>query len=92
MSPLGVPDQDGKTVGSFLTKTAYSSPANAVSALHLEDYNNLGTLVQRVTDTQDTYVLEGGVAGSPVGAYQAFTIDQGAFNYGPRVPTGSNPP
>jgi YD repeat-containing protein len=85
-------DEAGNAVGSFLTKTAYPTPSQAVGALNLEDFNNGATLVQQVTATQDTYVLEGGVAGSDSNAYQAIAVDQSAFTYGPRVPTGSNPP
>jgi hypothetical protein len=85
-------DQTGNTAGYFLTKTAYDSPGQAVSALNLGPYNNGATLVQQVTATQNTYVLEGGVEGGASDAYQAIAVDQSAFTYGPRVTTGSNPP
>src|SRR5262245_266987 len=61
--------ENGK--GSFLAKEAYSSPEEAVKALHLEDYGNPATFRQAVTATQPTTVLEGGVrGGQPPGAPQ----------------------
>jgi hypothetical protein len=78
--------------GSFLTKGVYSTGSEAVQALDLAPkFGNDGSLVQSVTATQDTYVLEGGVANGAPGAYQAIAVDRNAFTYGPRVPTGTQP-
>ncbi|HEY6330934.1 MAG TPA: hypothetical protein VI756_16500 [Blastocatellia bacterium] len=73
--------------GSFLTTQNFSSPDEAVNALHLQDYGNPATYQQTVTATEPTTVLEGGVrGGDPPGSPQTLVTDRSAFNYSTGAP------
>jgi len=68
--------------GSFLTETKYDSPKEAIEGLHLEPYGNTAKSVQKVTATDDTFVLQGGVKnGNPPGAIQSVITDRSKFMF-----------
>ncbi len=65
--------------GSFLTTTRFSSPSAAVEGLYLAPYGNTAQYVQKVTTTQRTMVLQGGVANGGAGVNQTLMINREAF-------------
>ncbi|MEI7038076.1 hypothetical protein [Fulvimonas yonginensis] len=68
--------------GSFLTKTQFANPADAVEGLYLGPYGNGATLMQPVTSTGRSIVLEGGVANGAPGVQQTVIVNRGAFQIG----------
>lgn len=69
--------------GSFLTKTQFSTPGEAVRGLYLlPEFSNSATLVQEVNSTGRSVVLEGAVKNGGVGVRQTFVIDRNKFYFG----------
>ncbi|WP_088281956.1 DUF6861 domain-containing protein [Ideonella sp. A 288] len=78
---------DPSSKGSFLTNKAFGSPKEAAEALYLGPYGNQASLVQQVTATKATTVLEGAIAnGVPPGTVQTLMVDRTAFSIGTGVP------
>lgn len=72
--------------GSFLTKSIFSNPAEAVGALRLGPYGNPATYRQPVVSSGRSIVLEGVIKdGVPPGTRQTLIIDQDAFKFGAGV-------
>jgi len=74
-----------QSTGSFLTKTQFANPAAAVDGLYLGPYGNGATLVQSVSSTGRSIVLEGGVANGGAGIRQTLVVNRGAFQFGTGV-------
>lgn len=68
--------------GSFLTTTQFASPSEAVEGLYLGPYGNNASLVQPITASGRSIVLEGGIQNGGVGVRQTLIIDRGAFQFG----------
>lgn len=72
----------GDSKGSFLTKSEFDSPQDAVAGLHLGPYGNSAGLVQDVTASKSSIVLEGQVKNGGQGVSQSLVTDRGAFTFG----------
>ncbi len=72
--------------GSFLTKSLFSSPGEAITALALGVTGNAGTFRQTVTALQCTIVLEGAIAGGGPGEIQTLAPNRDAFAYSLGLP------
>jgi len=73
--------------GSFLTKSIFETPDQAVDALFLKPFGNPATFRQSVVSTQRSIVLEGLIKnGAPPGTTQSVIINRGAFEFGTGVP------
>ena len=68
--------------GSFLTKTIFPDPAAAVNGLYLGPYGNNASLMQPVTATGRSIILEGGIANGTPGVQQSLIVNRGAFQFG----------
>ncbi|MGY1490797.1 hypothetical protein ACW4YW_15430, partial [Methylobacillus pratensis] len=69
--------------GNFLTKAQFSTPDEAVKGLYLlPEFNNNATLVQRVSSTSRSIVLEGAVKNGGNGIKQTLIIDLDKFYFG----------
>jgi len=69
--------------GSFLTKTQFATPDEAVRGLYLlPEFNNNATLVQGVSSTGRSIVLEGAVKNGGPGIRQTLVIDRDKFYFG----------
>ena len=68
--------------GSFLTNTQFASPLEAVQGLYLGPYGNNASLVQSVTASGRSIVLEGGILNGGAGVRQSLIIDRKAFQFG----------
>lgn len=68
--------------GSFLTNTMFSNPASAVDGLYLAPYGNGASLLQPVSASGRSIILEGGIANGGRGVTQSLIIDRGAFTFG----------
>ncbi len=66
--------------GSFLTKTSFSSPQEAVGSLNIQDYGNPATYVQEVTASGRSIVFEGNIKGGQ--AKQSIIINRSKFQFG----------
>ena len=74
-----------KSTGSFVTKTPFANPAAAIDGLYLGPYGNGASLMQLVTSTARSIVLEGGVANGGAGVRQSVIVNRGAFQFGTGV-------
>ena len=69
--------------GSFLTKTQFYTPDEAVRGLYLlPEFNNRATLVQGVSSSGRSIVLEGAVKNGGPGIRQTLIIDRDKFYIG----------
>ena len=68
--------------GSFLTKSTFSTPSEAVDALNLGPFGNPATFRQPVTSSGRSIVLEGGIRGGQPGVRQTLIINRGRFEIG----------
>ncbi|HLO65321.1 MAG TPA: filamentous hemagglutinin N-terminal domain-containing protein [Azonexus sp.] len=68
--------------GSFLTKTIFDNPPAAIDGLYLAPYGNGASLMQPVTSTGRSIVLEGAVANGKVGVRQSVIVNRDAFYFG----------
>ena len=69
--------------GRFLTKTQFSTPSEAVRDLYLlPEFNNRATLVQGVSSTGRSIVLEGAVKNGGAGIKQTLVVDLEKFYFG----------
>ena len=68
--------------GSFLTTTRFGSSAEAVEGLYLKPYGNTASLVQPVTASGRSIVLEGAIKNGASGVRQTLIIDRNAFEFG----------
>ena len=66
--------------GSFLTKSVFGSPVEAVEGLYLKPYGNSASLLQDVTASGRSIILEGGVANGS--AQQSLIVNRNAFQFG----------
>jgi RHS repeat-associated protein len=66
--------------GSFLTKSVFGSPAEAVEGLYLKPYGNSASLLQDVSASGRSIILEGGVANGS--AQQSLIVNRNAFQFG----------
>jgi hypothetical protein len=73
------------SMGSFLTKTLFSSPQEAIKGLALGSYSNSAVYLQTVTSTGSSLVFEGGVAGGTTGVGQTLLVNPNAFEFGTGV-------
>lgn len=65
--------------GHFLTKSEFKTPAEAVKNLYLEPFGNRASLMQRVTASRRSIILEGEVANGS--AKQSVIVNQKAFQF-----------
>ena len=73
--------------GSFLTKSTFDTPEQAVDALFLRPYGNPATFRQPVVSTNRSIMLEGLIKnGAPPGTKQAIVVDRNAFEFGQGAP------
>ena len=68
--------------GNFLTKTIFPDPTTAVNDLYLGPYGNNASLMQPVTATGRSIILEGGIANGAPGVQQSLIVNRGAFQFG----------
>ena len=83
---------DPTSRGSFLTKSLFAAPAEAVVALALSVTGNAATYRQTVTAMVCAIVLEGGIAGGGPIEIQTLAPNRDAFDYGQGMPYGPNNP
>lgn len=74
-----------KEQGSFLTKTAFDSPSSAITGLNLAPFGNNASLVQPVTSTGRTILLEAGIKNGGNGVRQFLIYDRSVFKFGTGV-------
>ena len=73
--------------GSFLTKSTFGSPSEAVDALNLKPFGNPATYRQPVLSSGRSIVLEGVIKdGALLGTRQTLIINRDAFEFGIGVP------
>ncbi len=68
--------------GSFLTNVRFSNSASAVDGLYLGPYGNGASLLQPVSASGRSIILEGRIANGGRGVTQSLIIDRGAFTFG----------
>jgi hypothetical protein len=68
------------STGSFLTKTEFATPAQAVDGLYLGPYGNSASYLQQVTARNSTIVLEGAIANGGQGIKQ-LVVNRNAFEF-----------
>lgn len=68
--------------GSFVTSSQFATPSEAVNGLYLGPYGNNASLVQPVTASGRSIVIEGGIKNGGIGVRQSLIIDRKAFQFG----------
>jgi|GEM_PF-3856938 len=68
--------------GSFLTNTRFSNPGAAVDGLYLRPYGNSASLLQPVSASGRSIILEGGILNGGRGVSQSLILDRNAFIFG----------